>query len=215
MPTSCADLEQMGQRINGFFMVKGSKRMETVYCNFNANQNGTTCSRFLVIVCLILLFTDKQKWIGYADVKSAPVHFYVQRNSSFNTTETPIPFVLARVNEGNAMNLTSGIFTAPRPGTYFFSFTGTSFISSSSFYQFFSILYLNGNLIGRSYVYEDRGVNRKHSLLTFQSTLNLKKGDQVWVQIKFNGSSSHLFDSVNHYTHFTGFMLEEEIVASL
>jgi hypothetical protein len=24
-----------------------------------------------------------------------------------------------------------------------------------------------------------------------------------------------LFDSVNHYTHFTGFMLEEEIVASL
>ncbi|EFX82669.1 C1q and tumor necrosis factor-related protein-like protein 2 [Daphnia pulex] len=197
MPTSCADLEQMGQRINGFFLVKGSKRMETVYCNFNANQN------------------DKQKWIGYADVKSAPVHFYVQRNSSFNTTETPIPFVLARVNEGNAMNLTSGIFTAPRPGTYFFSFTGTSFISSSSFYQFFSILYLNGNLIGRSYVYEDRGVNRKHSLLTVQSTLNLEKGDQVWVQIKFNGSSSHLFDSVNHYTHFTGFMLEEEIVASL
>jgi hypothetical protein len=42
MPTSCADLERMGQRINGFFLVKGSKKIETLYCNFLANQNGTT-----------------------------------------------------------------------------------------------------------------------------------------------------------------------------
>jgi hypothetical protein len=70
------------------------------------------------------LFTDKQKWIGYADVKSAPVHFYDQRNSSFFKEKTPIPFDLAVVNEGNAMDLASGKFTAPRPGIYFFSFAG-------------------------------------------------------------------------------------------
>jgi hypothetical protein len=46
----------------------------------------------------------KQKWIGYADVDSAPVHFYVQRNSDFQTQWTPIPVDLAVVNEGNAMN---------------------------------------------------------------------------------------------------------------
>jgi hypothetical protein len=45
--------------------------------------------------------TDKQKWIGYTDVKSAPVHFYVQRNSPFDIFGTPIPFDLARVNDGN------------------------------------------------------------------------------------------------------------------
>jgi hypothetical protein len=45
----------------------------------------------------------KQKWIGYTDVDSAPVHFYVKRNSSFQT-RTPIPVDLAVVNEGNAMN---------------------------------------------------------------------------------------------------------------
>ena len=43
---------------------------------------------------------------------------------TFNTTETPIPFDLEVVNDGNAMDLASGIFTAPRTGIYFFfSFT--------------------------------------------------------------------------------------------
>jgi hypothetical protein len=46
MPTSCADLQRMGQKINGFFLVKGSKKMETVYCDFYPNQNGATYFTF-------------------------------------------------------------------------------------------------------------------------------------------------------------------------
>jgi hypothetical protein len=163
------------------------------------------------------LFTDKQKWIGYADVKSVPVHFYVQRNSNFNTTKTPIPFDLARVNEGNAMNLTSGIFTAPRPGIYFFSFAGVARLksSSSSDVYFQSYFYLNGNLIGASFVNENNTLVSQYSPLTLQSTLNLEKGDRVWVQITYLGSFSYLYDDRDHYIHFTGFLLEEEIGASL
>jgi hypothetical protein len=59
MPTNCADLERMGHVLSGFFSVKGSKKIETVYCDFYPNQNGTTataCSRFLVIVCRIFFF---------------------------------------------------------------------------------------------------------------------------------------------------------------
>jgi hypothetical protein len=41
MPTSCADLQRMGQKISGFFLVKGAKKMEALYCNFYSNQNGT------------------------------------------------------------------------------------------------------------------------------------------------------------------------------
>ncbi|XP_046456152.1 uncharacterized protein LOC124203522 [Daphnia pulex] len=197
MPTSCEDLQRMGQKVNGFFSVKGSKKMEMIYCNFNANQN------------------DKQKWIGYVGVKSVPVHFYVQRNSLFNSTGTPIPFRFARVNEENAMNLTSGKFTAPRPGIYFFSFAGVARLERSSSVDFFSNLYLNGNLIGSSNVNEDNGPVNQYSPLTLQSTLNLNKGDQVWLEINYYGSSSYLYDSSSHYTHFTGFLLEEEIVASL
>jgi hypothetical protein len=113
------------------------------------------------------------------------------------------------------MNLTSGIFTAPRPGIYFFSFAGVARLKSSSSVYLDSDLYLNGYSIGRSNVYEANTPVDQYKPLTLQSTLNLKKGDQLWMQIAYSGTSSFLYDSSNHHTHFTGFMLEEEIVASL
>ncbi|XP_046645838.1 uncharacterized protein LOC124336182 [Daphnia pulicaria] len=197
LPKSCQDLRLIGHTLNGFYSVMGSAKMESVYCDFTKLSGDE----------------GFQKWIGFADIKSAPVYFYVQRNSHFFTRDTPITFDFARVNEGNAMDLTSGIFTAPRPGIYFFSFTGKGRQSSSSFV---CTLYLNGNYIGSSIVYEDPLPVDQSTPLTLQSTLSLKKGDQVWVGIwYYSGTSSYLYDDIRHYTHFTGFMLEEEIVASL
>jgi hypothetical protein len=40
MPTSCFDLERMGHKLGGFFSVKGSEKMEMIYCDFFPNQNG-------------------------------------------------------------------------------------------------------------------------------------------------------------------------------
>jgi hypothetical protein len=149
-------------------------------------------------------------------VKSTPVHFYVQRNSSFSTKSTPIPFDLARVNEGNAMDLTSGIFTAPRPGIYFFSFMGNAdFPASTSWVGLGVSLYLNGNYIGWGLVQEANTVAGQKSPLTLQLTLNLKSGDQVWLEISVPSTGAYLFDNANHYNHFTGFMLQEDIVSSL
>jgi hypothetical protein len=122
---------------------------------------------------------------------------------------------LAVVNEGNAMNLTSGIFTAPRPGIYFFSFTGTAnFPASSSFVRLGVSLYLNGDRIGTGWVEESNTFANQNNQVTLQSTLNLKKDDQVWVAIYYQ-TGANLLDNSDHFTHFTGFMLEEEIVASL
>jgi hypothetical protein len=165
----------------------------------------------------IFSLTDKQKWIGYADVKSTPVHFYVQRNSGFSTRDNRIPWDLSRVNEGNAMNLQTGKFTAPRPGIYFFSFTGLVDLPASSYRVALGVyLNLNGGLIGSGRVEEANTSDYQYSPLTLQSTLNLKKGDQVWLQIYVQTTGASLYDSTyNHYNHFTGWMLEEEIVASL
>ncbi len=114
------------------------------------------------------------------------------------------------------MNLTSGIFTVPRPGIYFFSFAGLAeFPASTSRLYLIVGLYLNGGLIGRGDVQEANTAPGQYGQLTAQMTLNLKKGDQVWLQITTISPEVNLYDDNYHYTHFTGFMLKEEIVASL
>ena len=76
-------------------------------------------------------------------------------------------------------------------------------------------LYLNGGLIGTSENEEANTFANQNNQVTLQSTLNLKKDDQVWITIYYQSTRANLFDSSDHSTHFTGFMLEEEIVASL
>ncbi len=115
------------------------------------------------------------------------------------------------------MNLTTGKFTAPRPGIYFFSFTGNADFpaSSSSRFNLAVGLYLNRALIGSNWVEDVNSVDKK-STMTLQSTLNLKKGDQVWLEIYYWSSGAYLDDNISeHLTHFTGWMLQEDIVASL
>ena len=114
------------------------------------------------------------------------------------------------------MDLTSGIFTAPRPGIYFFSFSGLASFPASSSNSYLGVsLYLNGDRIGMGDVQESNNVAGQLSPLTVQSTLNLKSGDQIWVEIDGQSTGAYLFEDGTHHNHFTGFMLQEEIVASL
>ena len=131
-------------------------------------------------------------------MKSSPVYFYVQRSTAFATKNVPIPFEVTRLNVGGAMNLTSGIFTVPRPGIYFLSFSGISEGST----QINFCMYVNNERIGS-------GLSVSHAnTFTIQSTLHLNAGEKVSVQ-KFSGSGN-LYDDSNRYTHFTGWLIGEE-----
>jgi hypothetical protein len=56
MPTSCFDLQRMGHKLSGFFSVKGSKKMEMIYCDFFPNQNGIDVLFIFKIFNLIVIF---------------------------------------------------------------------------------------------------------------------------------------------------------------
>ena len=112
------------------------------------------------------------------------------------------------------MDASSGIFTAPRNGVYSFQFSGIVFYpSSAGRIDIFLSLMLNGNQIGRSAT--DTNDDSSFYTHALQSTLELKMGDQVWINIVNVVSGSHLYDDVNHYSHFTGFLLQENVASSL
>jgi hypothetical protein len=148
-------------------------------------------------------------------VKSSPVYFYVQRSADYNETIIPIPFDIEQLNVGGAMNLQTGKFTAPRTGKYFFSFLGLSgfdpSLSSTTQYSYIQ-LFKNGAAIANSYA-DEIGAGYKYEAHSLPSTLNLQNGDQIWLQI--TGMTPGVFLRGGSYTHFNGFLMEEEISQSL
>ncbi len=113
------------------------------------------------------------------------------------------------------MNIQSGIFTSPRNGKYYFSLSGLAFFSavSSSFWYYTQVsLFKNGDLVGSAYADAIPVASiDQWKPFSLQTTLNLQAGDEIWVQIQHFTSGVYLLDNGNHYTHFNGFLLEEDI----
>ncbi len=144
-----------------------------------------------------MFYAGFQSFIGYADVKSTPVYFYVQTNVLHSTVNTAIPFEVTRTNVGNAMNPSTGIFTAPRPGKYFFTYSGIS--NNNDWSQI--VLQLNGVLLGTAHsvtIYDT---------FSHHATLQLSKGDQI--RLFLTHGSVH--GDGNLFTSFVGILIEEDV----
>ncbi|KAI9563566.1 hypothetical protein GHT06_011030 [Daphnia sinensis] len=202
MPSSCGDLQMIGHTLNGLYSIVGLREVETVYCDFNKPVGDP----------------GFQTRIGYQDLKTRPIYFYVQKTEPFSTENIPMPFERAMLNNGGAMNLETGIFTAPVTGTYFFSFTGLvqfEVTSTGILSELVIRLFRNNQEIARSQINEVNAVTNPNYLspITLQSTLKLNATDEVWVEIDRGIVFGYLFDYSNTYcTNFNGWLLEEEIL---
>ncbi|XP_046637023.1 uncharacterized protein LOC124315387 isoform X4 [Daphnia pulicaria] len=192
MPGSCGDLQRIGHNKSGLFSIMDSNKIVNVYCDFTKPSNDSAL----------------QKWIGYTDVKSLPTYFYVQKRSGFSTLGVPIPFEIERLNIGGAMNIKTGKFTAPRKGVYFFAFSGVSIADRPGHFDLG--LMVNGVQIGRAECASTTG-GADWETLTLQSTIELKMGDLVWLQI-IGSHWAYLQDnSEGQFTHFSGWLLQEDL----
>lgn len=142
--------------------------------------------------------------IGNVEVKTVSVHFYVQRQSDFGTEYTIIPFEEEKLNVGGAMDLKTGVFTAPVPGIYHFDFSCLMHGKSS-----FLIVYiqLNGNTIGIATSNTEQLGGKAFLTISLHASLRLKKGDRV--NMYKHGGTLH--DTGDHFTHFSGWLVEEDI----
>lgn len=135
------------------------------------------------------------------------VYFYVQRAAPFSAPDSVIPFHIERLNIGQAMNVNQGVFTAPRNGTYHFAFTG---MKDWAGVDLNIQLKLNEGtpksmLVGTANVGDRNG----YFTLGLKSTLKLVAGDRISLRKNGNGVLRDAED--NHYTHFTGRLLDEDL----
>jgi len=116
-----------------------------------------------------------------------------------------IPFHRAIINEGKGMQVLTGVFTAPVSGIYHFSFKGLNRRGLISIH-----LRVNYGIIGNAYA-DSFSIDRNLHL-GLHATLKLNKGDRVDLFKDLTTGSGLLQDDMTPDTHFSGWLLDEELV---
>ncbi|KAK9979094.1 hypothetical protein ABG768_012539 [Culter alburnus] len=120
-------------------------------------------------------------------------------NGDFGPFNTPVTLVYNNVyvNEGGAYNPSTGIFTAPVRGAYFFSFSGHN--RSSKVLNLGLFKNEQQMVIAFNHPFGDRYESTANSI-----SLTLERGDRVYVRLR---ETSWVFDNYSHHNSFVGHLL--------
>jgi len=127
------------------------------------------------------------------------VYFYVQKDKPGKIDPNPVTYDVERLNIGKAMDMKTGVFTAPIDGNYFFTFSCVSEDGGTLRVQ----LKVNDKLVGSGVAHE------LNNSATIQSMLTLVKGDKVTITNSLSDEDSEgIRDKPDRlFTHFTGMLL--------
>ncbi|KAI4895417.1 hypothetical protein NFI96_013583 [Prochilodus magdalenae] len=114
-----------------------------------------------------------------------------------HSTEVTLVFRKVFLNTGNAYNTSTGIFTAPVKGVYYFGFSAFANGQNGMGVH----LRKNGQQVVATY---DYNTNHKDVNGANRAILQLEKGDQVYIGL---WSGLNIFDSYNSVSTFSGFLL--------
>ena len=125
--------------------------------------------------------------------------FFVRNlGSSTPDVGTPLVFSYVRYNAGNGYDNSTGYFTAPVSGQYFFMATTSSYLNNAS--ANFHIMVDNTT---ESYGYSNR-INT-NNYATTNAVLNVRQGQTVWVR---SNGNRYLF---GFETHFSGVLIKPDL----
>jgi len=115
------------------------------------------------------------------------------------------------LNLGGGMNLASGVFTAPKPGIYAFTFRGDGHGTDSSSSGLGSVLLQRNNVdVAAGFSNTIGATSGTRSTLSVHGTLKLNKGDTITIR----HHSGVIYADIYNQIQFTGSLLEEDLVIS-